>query len=135
MINPSRVTADDFQWLLREGGEKEPRRVVEQFARWIRDDEMKCYRSGYDFKAHFKDIEAPLAIIFGGLDRIASAESTQSIYRSARSEYLLWRPVKNNNHLELTMGYDIHQICEDIKNLVEYAARRSRQRSVLGAVV
>jgi pimeloyl-ACP methyl ester carboxylesterase len=135
MINPSRVTADDFQWLLREGGEKEPRRVVEQFARWIRDDEMKCYRSGYDFKAHFKDIEAPLAIIFGGLDRIASAESTQSIYRSARSEYLLWRPVKNNNHLELTMGYDIHQICEDIKNLVEYAARRSRQRSVLQSVV
>jgi pimeloyl-ACP methyl ester carboxylesterase len=131
MINPSRVTADDFQWLLREGSEKEPRKVVEQFARWIREDEMRCYRTGYDFKAHFKDIEAPLAIIFGGLDKIASAESTQSIYRSARSEYLLWRPVKNNNHLELTMGYDIRQICEDVKNLVEYAARRDRARQKL----
>ena len=128
MINPSRVTADDFQWLLREGGEKEPRKVVEQFARWIRDDEMRCYRTGYDFKEHFADIEVPLAIIFGGLDKIASAESTQSIYKRARSEYLLWRPVKNNNHLELTMGYDIRQICEDVKNLVEYGVRRERAR-------
>ena len=126
MINPTRVTADDFQWLLREGSEKEPRKVVEQFARWIRDDEMKCYRTGYDFKAHYKDIALPLAIIWGGLDRIASAESTQSIYKNAKSEYLLWRPVKNNNHLELTMGYDIHHICEDIKDLVEYAVRKQR---------
>ncbi len=133
MINPSRVTADDFQWLLREGSEKEPRKVVEQFARWIRDDQMQCYRTGYDYKAHFKDIDAPLAIIFGGLDKIASAESTKSVYRSARSEYLLWRPVKNNNHLELTMGYDIHQICEDIKNLVEYSARREQAKGPLGA--
>jgi pimeloyl-ACP methyl ester carboxylesterase len=127
MINPTRVTADDFQWLLREGGEKEPRKVIEQFARWIRDDEMACYRTGYDFKSHFPSIDVPLAVIWGGLDRIASAESTQSIYRRARSEYLLWRPVKNNNHLELTMGYDIRHICEDIKDLVEYAARRQRK--------
>ncbi len=128
MINPSRVTADEFQWLLREGGEKEPRRVIEQFARWIRDDEMKCYRTNYDFKAHYQDIDVPLAIVFGGLDKIASAESTRSVYKRAKSEYLLWRPVKNNNHLELTMGYDIRQICEDVKNLVEYSARRERAR-------
>jgi pimeloyl-ACP methyl ester carboxylesterase len=126
MINPSRVTADEFQWLLREGGEKEPRKVVEQFARWIRDDEMTCYRTGYDYKAGFANIDVPLAVIWGGLDKIASAESTQSIYRNARSEYLLWRPVKNNNHLELTMGYDIRHICEDIRDLVEYAVRRER---------
>jgi len=137
MINPTRVTADDFQWLLREGSEKEPRKVVEQFARWIRDDEMKCYRTGYDFKEHYKDISLPLAIIWGGLDKIASAESTQSIYKEAKSEYLLWRPVKNNNHLELTMGYDIRHICGDIKDLVEYAVRRQhgpRRRRPLEAV-
>jgi len=56
LLNPSRVTADEFRWLLSQGGEKEPRRVVEQFARWIRNDEMKCYRSGFDYKAHFPDI-------------------------------------------------------------------------------
>ena len=130
LLNPSRVTAEDFRWLLSQGGEKEPRRVIEQFARWIRNDEMKCYRSGYDYKAHFKDIECPMAVIFGDLDKIASARSTSSIYRSARSDYLLWRPVKDNSHLELTMGYDIHRICEDVKNLVEYAVGRERARPV-----
>jgi pimeloyl-ACP methyl ester carboxylesterase len=129
LLNPARVSAEDFRWLLSQGGEKEPRRVVEQFARWIRNDEMKCYRTGYDYKAHFRDIHIPMAIFFGDLDKIASARSTRGIYRAARSEYLLWRPVKENSHLELTMGTDIHQICEDVKDLVEYAARRSRVRS------
>ena len=128
LLNPSRVTAADFRWLLSQGGEKEPRRVVEQFARWIRNDEMKCYRSGFDYKDHYQDISVPMAVIFGDLDKIASAQSTHGIYRAARSEYLLWRPVKDNSHLELTMGYDIHQICEDVRNLVEYAARREQAR-------
>ena len=128
LLNPSRVTAEDFRWLLSQGGEKEPRRVMEQFARWIRYDEMKCYRTGYDYKAHFRNISIPMAIFFGDLDKIASAHSTRGICRAARSEYLLWRPVKENSHLELTMGTDIHQICADVKDLVEYAARRSRPR-------
>jgi len=126
LLNPSRVTAEDFRWLLSQGGEKEPRRVVEQFARWIRNDEMKCYRTGYDYKAHFRNISVPMAIFFGDLDKIASARSTRGICRAARSEYLLWRPVKENSHLELTMGTDIHQICADVKDLVEYAARPRR---------
>jgi len=71
LLNPARVTAEDFRWLLSEGGEKEPRRVVEQFARWIRNDEMKCYATGFDFKEHFKDIRVPMAIFFGDLDKIA----------------------------------------------------------------
>jgi len=67
-----------------------------------------------------------MAILFGDLDKIASAKSTSSIYRKARSEYLLWRPVKDNSHLELTVGYDLRQICEDVKNLIEYGAQRER---------
>ena len=130
LLNPARVTAEDVRWLLSQGGEKEPRRVVEQFARWIRNDEMKCYRTGYDYKAHFKVLSVPMAIFFGDLDKIASARSTRGIYRAARSEYLLWRPVKENSHLELTMGTDIHQICEDVKDLVEYAARAHRARNI-----
>src|SRR6266403_1880224 len=125
ILNPSRVTAEDFRWLLSQGGEKEPRRVVEQFARWIRNDDMRCYRTGYDYKANFRHISIPMAIFFGDLDKIASARSTRGICRAARSEYLLWRPVKENSHLELTMGTDIHQICSDVKDLVEYAARRT----------
>jgi len=124
LLNPSRVTAEDFRWLLSQGGEKEPRRVIEQFARWIRNDEMKCYRTGYDYKAHFQRIQIPMAIFFGDLDKIASARSTRGICKAARSEYLLWRPVKENSHLELTMGSDIHHICSDVRDLVEYAARR-----------
>jgi pimeloyl-ACP methyl ester carboxylesterase len=134
LLNPSRVTADDFRWLLSQGGEKEPRKVVEQFARWIRNDEMKCYRTGYDYKAHFRDIRVPLAVVFGDLDKIASAKSTASIYRGVRSEYLVWRPVKDSSHLELTMGYDISQICADVRDLVEYAAGRERARSGAAAV-
>ena len=130
LLNPARVTGDDFRWLLSQGGEKEPRLVVEQFARWIRNDEMKCYRNGYDYKKHFRDIRIPMAIFFGDLDRIASRRSTRGIYREARSEYLVWQPVRENHHLELTMGRDIHQICEDVKNLVEYATHKARPRAV-----
>jgi pimeloyl-ACP methyl ester carboxylesterase len=121
LSNPARVSAEDIRWLLREGGESEPRKVVEQFARWIRRGEMVCYRTGFDFKRGFSKIQIPMAIIFGDLDPLASVESTRSVYRAAQSEYLLWRPVKGNSHIELTMGHDIRQICYDIKNLIEYA--------------
>ena len=131
LINPERVSADDVRWLLREGGEREPRKVLEQFARWIRRGEMVCYRTGFDFKRGFGRIEIPMAIIFGDLDPLASLESTRSVYRAAKSEYLLWRPVKGNSHIELTMGHDIRQICYDIKNLIEYArTHRSRTPSL-----
>ncbi|QSQ27754.1 alpha/beta fold hydrolase [Pyxidicoccus parkwayensis] len=131
LINPERVSADDVRWLLREGGEREPRKVLEQFARWIRRGEMVCYRTGFDFKRGFGRIEVPMAIIFGDLDPLASLESTRSVYRAAKSEYLLWRPVKGNSHIELTMGHDIRQICYDIKNLIEYArTHRSRAPSL-----
>jgi len=120
LSNPSRVSGADIRWLLREGGEREPRRVLEQFARWVRRGELVCYRTGYDYKQGFGNIAVPMAIIFGDLDPLASVESTRSVYRAARSEYLLWRPVKGNSHIELTMGHDIRQICYDIKNLVEY---------------
>src|SRR4051812_34161393 len=60
LVNPARVIAEDVRWLLAEGGEKEPRRVVEQFARWIRNDELKCYATGYDFKANFDRIRVPM---------------------------------------------------------------------------
>ncbi len=116
-----RMQSENVRWLLREGGEKEPRAVVRQFARWIRNNEIVCYRTGYDFKRGFGKIKVPMAIIFGDQDPLASVASTRRIYRAAKSEYLLWRPVKGNSHIELTMGHDIRQICYDIKNLVEYS--------------
>jgi pimeloyl-ACP methyl ester carboxylesterase len=128
LSNADRVKSQDVRWLLREGGEREPRKVLEQFARWIRRGEMVCYRTDYDFKRGFSKIQIPMAIIFGDLDPLASVESTRSVYRAAKSEYLLWRPVKGNSHIELTMGHDIRQICYDIKNLIEYA-RTHRVRS------
>ncbi len=72
-----------------------------------------------------------MAIIFGDMDPLASVDSTRSVYRAAKSEYLLWRPVKGNSHIELTMGHDIRQICYDIKNLVEYAATHRHKPPVL----
>jgi pimeloyl-ACP methyl ester carboxylesterase len=134
LTNTSRVRAADIRWLLREGGEREPRKVVEQFARWIRRGELRCYRTGYDFKSGFASIRIPMAIIFGDMDPLASVESTRSVYRAARSEYLLWRPVKGNSHIELTMGHDIRQICYDIKNLIEYARTHRARRPSLPRV-
>jgi pimeloyl-ACP methyl ester carboxylesterase len=131
LSNPTRVAAEDVTWLLREGSEKEPRGVVEQFARWIRRRELRCYRTGYDFKRGFSKIDVPMAIIFGDMDPLASVESTRAVYRMAKSEYLLWRPVKGNSHLELTMGHDIRQICYDIKNLIEYARTHRRKTPTL----
>ncbi len=131
LSNPSRASGADLRWLLREGGEREPRKVIEQFARWIRGRELKCYRTGYDFKQGFGNIAVPMAIIFGDMDPLASVDSTRSVYRAAKSEYLLWRPVKGNSHIELTMGHDIRQICYDIKNLVEYAVTHRSKPPVL----
>ena len=91
---------------------------------------MVGYRTGYDFKRAFGKIKVPMAIVFGDMDPLASVDSTRRVYRSAKSEYLLWRPVKGNSHIELTMGHDIRQICYDIKNLVEYA-RTHRHRPPL----
>ena len=127
LSNAERVAAEDVRWLLREGGEREPRGVVNQFAKWIRRGELRCYRTGYDFKRGFSKIQVPMAIIFGDMDPLASVESTRSVYHLAKSEYLLWRPVKGNSHLELTMGHDIRQICYDIKNLIEYACTHRRR--------
>ncbi|MCI0669867.1 MAG: lysophospholipase [Myxococcaceae bacterium] len=121
LSNPTRVEREAIRWLLRHGGEPEPRRVIEQFARWIRRNEMVCYRTGYDFKGGFSKLRVPMAIFFGDMDPLATVESTRRVYRSAQSDYLLWRPVKGNSHIELTMGHDIRQVCYDIKNLIEYA--------------
>ena len=129
--NAQRVKSDDIRWLLREGGEREPRGVINQFARWIRRGELVCYRTGYDFKRGFSKIQVPMAIIFGDLDPLASIQSTRSVYRAAKSEYLLWRPVKGNSHIELTMGHDIRQICYDVKNLVEYACSHRHRKPSL----
>ncbi len=76
LTNTSRVRAADIRWLLREGGEREPRKVIEQFAKWIRRGELKCYRTSYDFKRGFSRIKIPMAIIFGDMDPLASVEST-----------------------------------------------------------
>jgi pimeloyl-ACP methyl ester carboxylesterase len=126
-----KMSMADVRWLLKEGGEKEPRKVVDQFLRWIRGMEVVCYRTGYDFQRGFSKIRVPMAIIFGDQDPLASLASTRSVYRAAKSEYLLWRPVKGNSHIELTMGHDIRQICYDIKNLIEYAkTHRARTPSL-----
>jgi pimeloyl-ACP methyl ester carboxylesterase len=121
LARQDRMAATDIRWLLREGGEREPRKVADQFLRWIRNNETVCYRTGYDFKRGFSKIKVPMAIIFGDQDPLASVESTRMVYHAAKSEYLLWRPVKGNSHIEVTMGHDVRQICYDIKNLVEYA--------------
>jgi hypothetical protein len=121
LFNPKHTALEGVEWILKRGTHKEPRGVVEQLARWIKRQEMVVYRTGYDIKKNFKRIKIPLAIVFGDRDILASMKSTASIYHSAQSEYLLWRPVRGNSHIELTMGYDIRQICYDIKNIIEYA--------------
>jgi pimeloyl-ACP methyl ester carboxylesterase len=130
LSNPARVRGADIGWLLRVGGAREPRKVIAQFGRWIRRGEFRCYRADHDFKKGLSNITIPMAIIFGDMDPLASMASTRSAYRSAKSEYLVWRPVKGNSHIELTMGHDTTHICRDVRSLVEYAvARRSREPS------
>ncbi len=58
---------------------------------------------------------------FGDEDPLASVRTTRNVYRAASSDYLLWRPVRGNSHLDLTMGHDIRQICYDVKNLMSWA--------------
>lgn len=121
LFNPDRVRVEDVEWLLRIGEEREPVQVMRTLSRWIRKREIKCYRSGYDIQANFSRITIPLTIIFGDEDVLAGIRSTRPVYRAAGSNYLVWRPVRGNSHIEITMGHDIRQICYDIKNLMEYA--------------
>lgn len=128
LFNPAKVALEDVRWLLKEGGEREPVKVLLTFLRWIRNREMVCYSSGYDFKANFHKITIPLTIIFGDEDVLAGMKSTRQIYEAAQSDYLVWRPVRGNSHIEITMGDDIRQIAYDIKNLMEFAINHQDRR-------
>ncbi len=121
LYQPRKVAVGALRPLLREGANDEPRRTAEQFARWLRRGELVCYRLHHDVVAAFPRIEIPVAIFFGDEDPFATVKTTRNVYRSVSSEYLLWRPVRGNSHLDLTMGYDIRQICYDAKNLMTYA--------------
>jgi pimeloyl-ACP methyl ester carboxylesterase len=107
--------------LLKEGSTDEPRATAEQFARWLRGGRMVSERIRHDVAAAFPRIRIPVAIFFGDEDPFASVRTTRNVYRAVSSQYLLWRPVRGNSHLDLTMGYDIRQICYDVKNLMTYA--------------
>jgi pimeloyl-ACP methyl ester carboxylesterase len=138
LYQPRNVALGALRALLREGANDEPRATLEQLARWARRGELTSPALRHDIAAAFPRIRVPLAIFFGDEDPLASVRTTRSVYRAASSDYLLWRPVRGNSHLELTMGYDIRQICYDVKNLMTYAldhegvaatpARRRRAR-------
>jgi len=121
LYQPRNVALGALRPLLREGANDEPRATLEQLARWARRGELTSPALRHDISAAFPRIRIPLAIFFGDEDPLASVRTTRSVYRSASSEYLLWRPVRGNSHLDLTMGYDIRQICYDVKNLMTYA--------------
>ncbi len=121
LYQPRNVALGALRPLLREGGNDEPRATLEQLARWARRGELTSPALRHDIAAAFPRIRIPLAIFFGDEDPLASVRTTRSVYRAASSDYLLWRPVRGNSHLELTMGYDIRQICYDVKNLMTYA--------------
>jgi pimeloyl-ACP methyl ester carboxylesterase len=121
LYQPRNVALGALRPLLREGGNDEPRATLEQLARWARRGELTSPRLRHDIAAAFPRIRIPLAIFFGDEDPLASVRTTRNVYRAVSSEYLLWRPVRGNSHLDLTMGYDIRQICYDVKNLMSYA--------------
>src|SRR5262249_46243318 len=62
LSNPSRVSGAGIRWLLRQGGEREPRKVLEQVPRWIRRGELTCYRAGDDYNHAFANLSLPLAL-------------------------------------------------------------------------
>ncbi|HTO55044.1 MAG TPA: alpha/beta fold hydrolase [Myxococcota bacterium] len=121
LYQPHNVALSALRPLLREGANDEPRVTLEQIARWARRGQLTSPALRHDIAAAFPRIRVPLAIFFGDEDPLASVETTRNVYRAASSDYLLWRPVRGNSHLELTMGYDIRQICYDVKNLMTYA--------------
>jgi pimeloyl-ACP methyl ester carboxylesterase len=131
LYQPRNVALGALRPLLREGANDEPRATAEQFVRWIRTGKLSCDRIRHDIAAAFPRITIPLAIFFGDEDPFASVRTTRNVYRSVSSSYLLWRPVRGNSHLELTMGYDIRQICYDVRNLISYALDHEDGRTSL----
>ncbi len=131
LYQPSNVALGALRPLLREGAYDEPRATAEQFARWLRRGELVSYRIRHDVAAAFPRIRVPIAIFFGDEDPMASVRTTRNVYRTVSSEYLLWRPVRGSSHLDLTMGYDIRQICYDVKNLMTYALNHQSARPSL----
>jgi pimeloyl-ACP methyl ester carboxylesterase len=128
LSHPQQATPERVSWLLDSGGEREPRPVLTQLTRWIRNREMKCYRSGYDFWQGYERLTLPIAVIFGEIDKLAATKSQRRLLHSNRSEYLLWRPLPGHAHLELTMGHCVGDICNDIEELIIYARNRGAER-------
>jgi pimeloyl-ACP methyl ester carboxylesterase len=121
LFNPRRVDRDAVDRLLRSGCEKEPIRVLETFARWVRSGSLRIERTGFDIRAALERIRIPTTIVFGDDDFLSGIASTRPAYERIAADYLVWRPVRGNSHIEVTMGHDIRQLAYDLKNLIEYA--------------
>ncbi len=121
LYQPNNVALSALRPLLREGSTDESRGTAEQLSRWVRRGRLATDSIRHDVGAALPRIKIPVAIFFGDEDPFATVHTTRNVYRSVSSDYLLWRPVRGNSHMELTMGYDIRQICYDVKNLMTYA--------------
>jgi pimeloyl-ACP methyl ester carboxylesterase len=91
------------------------------FARWIRRRELKCPRSLFDFRDAVRRIEIPMVVICGSHDILAGEESTRMAFDRASSDYLIWRRLDGDGHIDLTVGDCTEEIARELDGLLAHA--------------
>jgi len=121
LSNPKRADFDKVSYLLAQP-DKEPVAVVRTFMRWIRRKELVCYRTGFDIrKALETDVTLPLLICYGDDDTLAGTRSTRPAYVKAASDYRIYQRLRDNSHVDITMGHDTGIIVSQLERLVRHA--------------
>jgi pimeloyl-ACP methyl ester carboxylesterase len=121
LFNPGKTRTENVRWVLERGEDREPYRVLRTFARWIRQKELKCPRSLFDFRESFNRIRIPLVVAYGSADILAGEDSTRMAFEKAGSDYLIWKRLEGHGHIDLTVGDCTLELAVELDSLLERA--------------
>jgi pimeloyl-ACP methyl ester carboxylesterase len=105
-------------WLLRRS-DPEPRRVLLQFARWVREGHLQL-DSGEDLGAHLERLTLPTAILYGEADPLAARRSTHPAFARHGGAYVRFRGLPGHGHVDLTMGERVDVVAQELVDLVRF---------------
>lgn len=121
LSNPKSADFEKVKYLLAQP-DKEPVQVLRTFMRWIRNDELVCYRTGFDIReALARAVTLPLLVCYGDDDILAGTKSTRAAYVNAASEFRIYQRLADNSHIDITMGRDTGIIVAQLERLIRHA--------------
>jgi pimeloyl-ACP methyl ester carboxylesterase len=86
--------------------------------------ELRCYRSGFDFRAGLKRIRIPTTVCYGDEDMLAGRDSTAPAFEENGSDYVIWKRLQGHSHIDLTIGRCSRELVEEMRRMVAFALER-----------